>query len=50
MQRSIRIIVIFLACLFLPALIGLVTNLVNALASSEYFVKVMHWENVRGII
>ena len=34
----------------LSGLIGLCTNLINAVISPEYFINIMHWEEVENLI
>lgn len=50
MNKPFRICIVCMSCIMLSGLIGLCTNLINAVISPEYFINIMHWEQVESII
>ena len=50
MNKPLRICIVCMSCIMLSGLIGLCTNLINAVISPEYFINIMHWEEVENLI
>ena len=50
MNKPFRICIVCISCIMLSGLIGLCTNLINAVISPEYFINIMHWEEVENLI
>ena len=50
MNKPLRICIVCISCIMLSGLIGLCTNLINAVISPEYFINIMHWEEVENLI
>ena len=50
MNKPLKVCIVCMSCIMLSGLIGLCTNLINAVISPEYFINIMHWEQVESLI
>lgn len=50
MKKQLKTMGIAIICLFLPPLIGLITNLINSIISPLYFITIMRWSAEENII
>ena len=48
-SKNINIILIAITCIFLGAIIGLITNMINGVISPLYFRNIMQWHDINNI-